>query len=162
MRSIRRDTLVALGLLLICGTFFAASFDIRETSYASLGSEVWPRVILAVLFLLSLALLAQSLRVKDAPAQAEHAGLGAWFAAYRNPLWCYLLFGLYLLTLPYLGMLAGGALFVFATLTAIGRRDARALAVNAVIGIGMVGFMWTVFRYGLNVILPEGELFYGW
>ncbi len=162
MTEARRDTVVAVFLLLVCGTFFAASFDIRETSYASLGSEVWPRAILAVLFVFSLVLLAQSLKRRDHGARLGGGGIKGWLSAYRNALACYLLFGLYLLTLPYLGMLIGGGLFVFATLTAIGRRDLRSLGLHAAIAAGTIGFMWSVFTYGLNVMLPAGELFYGW
>lgn len=75
MTEARRDTVVAVFLLLVCGTFFAASFDIRETSYASLGSEVWPRAILVVLFVFSLVLLAQSLKRKDQGARLGGGGI---------------------------------------------------------------------------------------
>jgi putative tricarboxylic transport membrane protein len=58
--------------------------------------------------------------------------------------------------------LLGGVLFVFGTLTALGRRDGRGLIVHAAIALGTIGFMWGVFTYGLHVMLPQGELFYGW
>lgn len=164
MRGVNRDTLVAIFLLLACGAFFAASFDIRETSYESLGSDVWPRAILLAIFALSLGLLGQSLRRPKAEVAgvAASGGLKGWLATYRNALWCYLLFGVYLLALPWLGMLLGGGLFVFLMLAALGPRDLRAQAGHLAVAVISVGAMWSIFRYGLKVMLPEGELFYGW
>lgn len=161
MARINRDTVVAILLLLLCGAFYAASFDIRKTNYGTPGSELWPRIILAFLFLLSLGYLVQSLR-REATEGARPGSLKAWLAKYRNALWCYALFTLFLLTLPYLGMLAGGGLFVFATLTALGPRHGLAHLVHAAVAAVSVGLMWAVFTYGLNVFLPRGELFAGW
>lgn len=162
MGRMNRDTGVAIFLLLFCGVFFAATFDIRETSYGTPGAGVWPRIILLALALLSAGYLAQSLKRGPRARQDVGRGLRGWFATYRNALWCYFLFAAFLLTMPYLGMLLGGVLFVFCTLTALGRRDGRSLVVHGAIAGGAVGIMWGVFTYGLNVILPQGELFYGW
>ncbi len=162
MSRMNRDMGVAIFLLLFCGVFFAATFDIRETSYGTPGAGVWPRIILLALALLSAGYLAQSLKRGAAARDDAARGLKGWLATYRNALWCYFLFAVFLLTMPYLGMLLGGALFVFCTLTALGRRDGRTLLVHGAIALGAVGIMWGVFTYGLNVILPGGELFYGW
>jgi hypothetical protein len=162
-RSVGRfhvDTLVAIFLLLFCGVFLAASFSIRETSYASLGAEVWPRVILVFLTLLSLGYLVQSLR-HDRPeeAQAGPRGLKQWLVHHLNAFWCFLWFGLFLISLPYLGMLIGGMLFVFVTLTSLGRRDWHGVLVHAAIAVISVGAMWAMFTYGLKVFLPAGTIF---
>lgn len=154
------DTLVAIFLLLFCGVFLAASFSIRETSYASLGAEVWPRVILIFLSLLSLAYLAQSLRhERSQPAADGPRGLKQWILKHLNAFWCFAWFGLFLLTLPYLGMLIGGMLFVYITLTSLGRRDWHGHLVHAAIAVIAVGMMWAMFTYGLKVFLPAGSIF---
>ena len=62
-------------------------------------------------------------RGPDAPSATSRAFLGYW----RNVIWCFVLFGAYLLAIPYLGMLIGGVLFVFALLTALGGVRASAL-----------------------------------
>ena len=49
--------------------------------------------------------------------QARGAAFKGWLGRYRNALACYGLFLVFLLTLPWLGMLIGGTLFVFAVLT---------------------------------------------
>ena len=107
MGRMNRDTGVAIFLLLFCGVFFAATFDIRETSYGTPGAGVWPRIILLALALLSAGYLAQSLKRGPRARQDVGRGLRGWFATYRNALWCYFLFAAFLLTMPYLGMLLG-------------------------------------------------------
>lgn len=156
MRRINQDTIVALFLLVLAAAFYAASFDIKEMGYASLGSEVWPRLILAALVAATLVYLARSLREARAPAEeAAHAGRAG---RYRNPFVIFALFAAFLLTLPWLGMLIGGVLFVFVTLGFLGGWGPRALAVHGAIALVSVGAMWTVFTFGLRVILPAGEI----
>ncbi len=160
MGRLSKDALVAIFLLLFCGVFLTASFHIRETNYASLGAEVWPRIVLTVLTLLSMGYLAQSLRHHGGDDELPPRGaLRSWLHRYQNAFWCFFWFGLFLLGLPYLGMLIGGCLFVYATLTSLGRRDWRGHGLHALIAVLSVGGMWALFTYGLNVFLPAGEIF---
>ena len=62
MRRLNQDAVVAIVLLVFCGVFFWASFDIRQPDYGVLLPSTWPRVILAVLSLLTLIYLVQSLK----------------------------------------------------------------------------------------------------
>ncbi len=158
MSRLNRDVYIAIVLLLLCGVFFASTFDIREIDYGILTPSAWPRIVLVALSILSLIYLVQSLR-RGAPEEAaEPFSLKGVIAKYRNPLWCYGLFLLFLLTLDYLGMLIGGVLFVFCLLTAIGEVSKRNVIVHALIAIVMVGAMWALFTYALGVIFPQGEI----
>ena len=161
MAQLNRDSVSAIVILLAGGVFFGATFHIPDMGYESLGSEVWPQVILVLLFLLTTGYLFTSL--KQGPDEAgEGGGLRGWIGRYRNALWCYGLFFLYLMTLDFLGMLIGGALFVFLTLTALGNRTPRAHAMHAATAVISIGFMWSVFTFGIRVILPQGEIFSAW
>jgi protein-S-isoprenylcysteine O-methyltransferase Ste14 len=161
MGRLNRDVYVAVFLLLFSGVMFWASFDIREPDYGVLPPSVWPRVILSVFTLLSLIYLIQSLRRgpdgPDAHAGEPKTPLG-WLAYWRNPIICFVLFAAYLGVLPWLGMLLSGILFVFFLLTALGGRTPRDLAIHAAVAVVSVGGMWSLFTYGLNVLLPSGEL----
>ncbi len=159
MSRLNRDVYIAIVLLLLCGVFFAASFDIREIDYGILKPAAWPRIILVALTILCLVYLVQSLRRGAPPDGAEPFGIKGLLDKYRNPLWCYALFLLFLLTLDYLGMLIGGVLFVFCLLTAIGGASKRNLISHALIAVIMVGAMWGLFTYALGVIFPQGEIF---
>lgn len=159
MSRLNRDVYIAILLLLLCGAFFAVSFDIRKIDYGILTAAAWPRIILVALTVLSLIYLVQSLR-RGAPTDGTKSfSIKGVIDKYRNPLWCYALFLLFLLTLEYLGMLIGGVLFVFCLLTVIGGASKRNLISHALIAVIMVGAMWALFTFGLGVIFPQGEIF---
>jgi hypothetical protein len=163
VKSINRDTVCALALLVFCAVFFWSSTSIKDMGYESMSSEMWPRIILGVLTVFSLIYLVRSLSGPlqnaddDADIAVRPAGV-SWLSYYRNVIICFLLFGVFLVTLPYLGMLIGGVLFVFAMLCALGGWSVRKMISHAVIALLAMGGMWAVFTYGLNVILPQGEL----
>ena len=53
--GINRDTVVAILLLVGCGVLLDASFDIREPDYGQLSPATWPRTIVGILTILSIA-----------------------------------------------------------------------------------------------------------
>ena len=125
---------------------------------------VW-LIALNVLALLSVIYLVQSVR-KGVPEpeaaetvdETRRGGIAGFFAYWRNVFWCFALFLAYLLTMPYLGMLIGGLLFVFMLLNALGGWQPRQLVLHAVIALVTVGGMWSLFTFGLHVLLPPGEI----
>lgn len=159
MRAKNRDTVIAVFLLLLCGIFFAATFRIEETTYATIGADVWPRLLLAILFTLSLIYLFQSVGRKTGERETPKAG---FLSRYRNAILLYGLFLAFLLTLDVLGMLLGGIAFVFLALSVVGERTPRNLAVHAAVAVVSVGAMWSIFTFALRVILPEGVILSIW
>lgn len=157
MQRINPDVVIALLLMLVCAMFFAETFAYQKVHLAIIGSKLWPRVVVVVLFALSSAYLIQALRQRR-PPRVEPWSFSRWLSANRNVIGCFALYALFLVTLPYLGMLLGGALFVFLTLTFLGRHDLRSHLWHTVIAIAAVGLMWVMFTYALGVILPEGEI----
>ena len=161
MVRINRDVVVAVVLLLICGIFFWASFDIRQPDYGSLKPSTWPRVILALLALLSLVYLAQSLKGAGDQAEIDEdkpRDVRGWLAYWRNIFWCFALFFAYLVSIPILGMLIGGVLFVFLLLGVIGGWTWQNVILHAGVALLTVGGMWSLFTFGLGVLLPPGEI----
>ncbi len=163
MIRVNRDTVVAILLLVGCGVLLNASFDIREPDYGQLSPATWPRTIVGVITLLSLIYLVQSIRrgVPEAPAEKATRGLGEWMAHWRNVFFVFALFFAYLAAWPWLGMLVGGVAFVFLLLNALGGWAPDRLALHAAIAAVSVGGMWSVFTFGLGVLLPRGEWFGG-
>ena len=159
MSRLNRDVYIAIFLLLLCAAFLTASLHIREIDYGILTPAAWPQIILVALSILSLIYLVQSLRRGAPPGDTTPVSIKGVLEKYHNPLWCYGLFLLFLLTLDYLGMLIGGVLFVFCLLTAIGEVTKRNLIIHALIAIIMIGAMWALFTYALGVIFPQGEIF---
>jgi hypothetical protein len=156
MRRVNADLVIALFLLVLCGAFFVETLYIRTPALAFVGADVWPRVVVVFLFILSAVYLVQSLRT-PAPERAR-AGVKPWLAEHRNAIVCFGFYAVFLLSLPYLGMLLGSILFVFATLTALGRRTPRNHAIHLAIAVLSMGLMWSVFTFALGVSFPEGEI----
>jgi len=154
---LNRDTLIALVLLVFCGVMFSASLEIEVTDYGTLPSSVWPQAVLVVLTVFSLGLLGQSVvqpRTDKAPADDAPRGIGR----FGNALIVYVLFFLFLLTLDLLGMLLGGIAFVFLALTLLGEPRLQRVPLHLLISVATVGIMWSIFTFGLGVLLPDGEL----
>jgi hypothetical protein len=86
-------------------------------------------------------------------------GIKVFFDYWRNPIICFSMFFLFLITLPVLGMLIGGLIFVFTLMSLLGGWEPRKLMVHAAISILTVGAMWSLFTFVLGVMLPEGIIF---
>ncbi|MEM7041750.1 MAG: tripartite tricarboxylate transporter TctB family protein [Pseudomonadota bacterium] len=169
MGRLSQDTVIAILLLLISGGLMIASFDIREPDYGQLSPATWPRVIVGVLGFLSFLYLVQSWSATGQPKQADAEeepeangdtlSTGARFWGYwQNVIWCFVLFLLYLLSMPYVGMLIGGVSFAFLLMSALGGWQPRQLLLHAGIAIVAVGGMWALFTFGLRVPLPPGMI----
>jgi len=157
MNSVNRDSIIAILLLVMCGTFFVASFDIRVPNYGTLPPTAWPRAILTFLSILSAIYLVQS--IKNPPESTKTTGgLKGLISEFKNPIWCFALYLAFLITLPVLGMLIGGILFVFCMLTVLSGAGRSKYLLHSVIAVLSVGLMWSLFTYALNVMLPEGML----
>lgn len=164
MSSINRDTIIAIILLVMCGVLLHATFEIREPDYGVLSPSAWPRVIVGVVSLLSLIYLIQSIAV--GPGQQDTAAVSddqprnlvSFCLYWRNPFYCFALFLAFLIALPTLGMLIGGISFVFLLLNMLGGWAPKKLLLHAAIAIIAIGTMWSIFTYGLNVILPRGTV----
>lgn len=165
MNRLTRDAWLAVFLLLFTGFMFWASFDIREPDYGVLSPSVWPRVILIVFGILTAIFLVQSLRGgPGTPGEGEEdrpTTLKGYLAYWRNPIICFAVFAAYLVLLPVLGMLIDGMLFVFVLLGALGGWSPRNIAIHAIVAVIAIGGMWSVFTFGLNVLLPTGILIPG-
>jgi putative tricarboxylic transport membrane protein len=173
MVKFNRDSVVAIILLLLCGILFYSSFDIRQPDYGVLMPSTWPRIIIAVLALLSSIYLIQSLRARpdekidddlnirvDAFSITENKpGIMGFFDYWRNPIICFSMFFLFLITLPIFGMLIGGLIFVFTLMSLLGGWKPRKLMTHAAISILTVGAMWSLFTFVLGVMLPVGIIF---
>ena len=156
MRRLNLDVIIAAVLLIAGAILFWDTFQWRRTPFAIMAASVWPRFVLVVFFSLCAAYLVRSLW--QGADGGTSRSFREWIAYYRNPLRCYGLFLLFLVALPYLGMLVGGILFVWLMQTAVGERTPRAQLRHAAIAIGSVGIMWLVFTYAIGVILPSGSL----
>ena len=162
MARSKRDIFAAAFLLILTCVFYAATFTIRKTSFGIVGSEVWPRAILIAQGVLCIIYLANALRGLYQTDHPGECGIAGWFSRYRNALICFALYGIFLVTLPYAGMLIGSIAFVFLLFNFLGGWGARQMVFHGTMAVIAMGGMWAVFTFGLRVILPEGEILRIW
>ena len=155
MRRIDADIIIAALLLVFSGVLLAATFAFQSPPLFHFSIRTWPRAVAGTLGLLSFLYLLRSLRARR-PEGRISFDPRAWISANRNVFACFGLFALFVATLPFLGMLIGGILFVYILLALMGGGNARTHAVNAAIAAVSVGGMWAVFTFALRVILPGG------
>lgn len=160
MRPLNPNIVIALLLLVVCGVMFYDTFLYKLVPGAIIGSKIWPRIVTIALAILSAIYLVQSLRAEPVATERDGAqfNFSAWLKTNRNVIGCFVLYGLFLISLEWLGMLIGGIVFVFVTLCFIGGTERRSLAANAAVAIITIGSMWSIFTFALGVILPPGEI----
>lgn len=154
--QLSRDAVIAIFLLGLCGVMYSATLDLPPPMFGQLSSALWPRMILSALALMSFILLIQSQLAEK--TERRRRGVLEWLVYYRSPIVCFALFFVFLITLPVLGMLIGGLLYVFLTLSVLGGWKPRQLVLHSLIALFFVVGMWAVFTQLLGVFLPEGTI----
>jgi len=154
---LNRDTAVAIVSLLICGGLLINTFQMPPPMFNQMPPTLWPRMILVPLALLSLLLLAKA-QMAEVDESLESRSLSEWFIYYKNPIVCFALFFLFLFTMPILGMLIGGLLYVFITLGFLGGWSSKLMIQHGLVSVFFVVGMWAIFTQLLGVFLPEGIL----
>lgn len=155
--QLNRDTMVAIVLLLVCGTLLINTFLMPPPMFGQMPATLWPRLILVPLAFLSFLLLVKA-QISEAEETGQGRSLSEWFVYYKNPIVCFGLFFLFLVTMPILGMLIGGLLYVFITLSFLGGWSSKQMLHHALISVFFVVGMWAIFTQLLGVFLPEGIL----
>jgi putative tricarboxylic transport membrane protein len=151
-----QDTITALCLLAISGVVFADTFRMEPAMFNQMPATLWPRMILAPLALLSVLLLVNAQRAEA--GDTARKSLPEWFSYYKNPIVCFFLFFMFLITMPILGMLLGGLAYVFLTLNFLGGWTRAKLIQHGIVTLVCVVGMWLIFTQALGVFLPEGIL----
>ena len=161
--NIKKDTIVAIFLLLFCGIMINSSFDIEDPGYQGMKASFWPTIVLCLLSIMCLVMLIKSVVTEDENnLNSNDTNLTNVFFKFKNASICFLMFVLFLAFLDYLGMLIGGVLFVFGLLTMLGGFQLKKIIKHFIISIITIGIMWSIFTFGLKVILPEGEILRIW
>ena len=161
MKRLDANVVIALLLLTISTVMYVDTYYYKTVPGAIIGATIWPRVVTILLGLLSVIYLIQSLRAvrpEPHPDDMSQIGFVAWLRLNRNVIGCFVLYGVFLFSLKWLGMLLGGMAFVFVTLCFLGPNERRSHLINAAVAVVTIGCMWLLFTYVLGVILPQGEI----
>ena len=161
--NIKKDTIISIFLLLFCGIMINSSFDIEDPGYQGMKASFWPTIVICLLSIMCLVMLIKSVVTEaENNLNSNDTNLTNVFFKFKNASICFLMFVLFLAFLDYLGMLIGGVLFVFGLLTMLGGFELKKIINHFIISIITIGIMWSIFTFGLKVILPEGEILRIW
>jgi putative tricarboxylic transport membrane protein len=156
MPTLTKDRALALVMLLVTAILVVESGDIKPpSSWQPYGSALFPRLLLAVVGLLSILILVRSLFVERPHRETPRRSFLEWLRHHRTVLSLFALFGLYALLLPLTGYLIttlGFLVAAFALLLGIDTR--RKWFINLAVSGTLAPLVYVIFRYGLNVWLP--------
>ena len=164
MSKLNQDTLIAIFLIIFCGIMIHSTGYIEDPGYQGMKASFWPTVILWLLSFMSLWLLVKSFYKNQSNTKEinQTEFRGSFFLKFKNASICFGMFILFLFFLDYLGMLLAGIIFVFGLLTFLGGISKNNLIKHFLISLISIGVMWSIFTFGLKVILPEGEIIKIW
>lgn len=165
MGAINRDTIIALLLLLLSGALFQSTFSIRGLMLdATMGPELWPRIVIGVFAFLSLIYLVQSVRGKyRAQANPEDEELPGDQPAqdarrFINPIACIVSFAAFMVLQSLFGFFSAGFVFLMAVLTTLGPKTKKAAAIHLIVSAITIAVLWALFSVVLRMYLPRGTL----
>jgi putative tricarboxylic transport membrane protein len=148
-----RDVVAGLLCLALSLWLFALTYGLPRSALVPIGPDFYPRIVLGLTAVLSVAVTAQGvLAARRAPA-----GGGAPRRNHRLVVLTFLIFGLYVAALPYLGYRIATALFVAAVQLALEPPSSAARwGVLAAIALLTAWVTYVVFERYLLVLPPRG------
>ncbi|MBI4489672.1 MAG: tripartite tricarboxylate transporter TctB family protein [Deltaproteobacteria bacterium] len=151
-----RDGWIGLGLLAFSGWLYANLDKIPANPLVPIGPAFYPRFLLILTFLLSLALILRDVSAHLKEAKKEKGAYTNWLKTYQSTLLSFAVFGLYVILLPKLGYLLSTILFVSSLQWLLGKPLWRRLPGSLFIGIGTSVITYMIFEKYLHVLLPRG------
>ncbi|SRR6266511_3890484 len=154
------DRLVALALLAVTGILFWQTFGFRRPPFAAFeafDAATFPRILLALLAALGLALLVRG----GGPVvpRITREGIRAWLDRYRLPLLSLPLFGVYAFVMPKVGWNAATIGYLLAMQLLLLPRRGAALALMVAGSVAFTLVVGAGFERFLHVVLPRPDLF---
>lgn len=160
----RKDGIVGLLLLLMSGWVFLQTREIPHPPFTPLGPAFYPRVLLALLGLLSLFLIASDLtkgwRRRGVPEEERvPMPLKAWIVHSSPVLACFTTTFAYVVLLPILGYPLSTGLFVASLFGLLGPKRLKQVPLALLTGVATAALTYWIFEVYLRTLLPRGILF---
>ncbi|MFG6137903.1 tripartite tricarboxylate transporter TctB family protein [Halomonas sp. B23F22_10] len=135
--------------------FFRAQ-ALPASMWEPLGSGSFPRLVLAVLVVLNLAIMVKECRAFIAQPAGERGQVSAWVWRHRLAFGVLALFAAYILLLPWLGFTLASLGFLLAGQWLLGARSFKGLAIALVVALVFSLGVDTLFRDVFIISLPRG------
>lgn len=156
-----KDIIGAGALLVFAVLTFAFSFTIRKTAVSKVGSEVFPRLIGAILVVIGIALMIDAVKRRlacrrGAAEGGRQACEDAFFdsSVVLTPVY---ILGYFLLVVP-LGFLVATTAYLALQIRALAVGNKKGLPVLAAVAFLFSAAVYFLFRIAFNLYLPAGIL----
>lgn len=143
--------------LLFVGLFLRAG-ELPSSMWEPLGSGSFPRLILAILVLINLAIMLKEARRLRTLQPGEPGMVVQWLRRHRLAFGVLVLLGAYILCLPWLGFALASLCFLLAGQWLLGARTARGLGIALIIALCFSFGIDLLFREVFVISLPRGLL----
>jgi len=154
---LRRDAILGAVTAVLCVALFFETSKVRNFDFAAVGADVWPKITIGLILLLSVVQILLGLRQTRAEPQEPEAGAGLLERSFV-PLAVFSAVILFALAVPYFGFAISGVLMVFGLLTTIGPKTGKAILGNAAISLVAVLAMTFIFTQVMGILLPQWRL----
>ena len=154
-----RDGIVGLFLLAVSLWLYRHTGEIPHPPFIPLGPEFYPRGLLGVLGVLSVALVATDLLNRRSGRTFRGGKPGSFrprLEPYRQVLLTYFVFGSYVALVPLLGFRTATLLFVAALAWMLGPRSVGHGVVSVSVAVVFTAAVYLVFEVYLKLLLPRG------
>jgi putative tricarboxylic transport membrane protein len=149
--KLSRDGVTGLAVLAASLVLFGLTLELRPNALVPIGPGFYPRIVLGLTAVLSLALVVFDLWGKRESSKGLNLNYGLVLAVFA-------IFGLYVGALPYLGFRIATFAFVAALQATLEPpRAARAWAVLGVTALVTTVATYFLFEHYLHVLLPRGR-----
>ena len=153
----RYEDLCIGGVFLAFTVFYVSQIPyIRVTNLAPMNSEVYPKIVTALLFFLSGLQIAVGIKkiLRADPDKKTQAQQKEYTTVIRT----FFLTVVYILLLEPLGFFISSTLYVFLQIVLLCPPDKVRLGRFAGISLVVSAVVYGIFRYGLDLMLPAGPL----
>src|SRR5690625_3291429 len=149
-----KDRIFSIVVIIVCIVMFLETFNFSTSSPYNTGPELFPRIIILIVFLLSAALLIKSFFTKS-EGRKTFISLKEFIDHYGSTILFFISFLIYTILLPILGFIFATLLFMFFAQTILtGFKKKKLLLLNVVISsISTIGVYFT-FTEVLSLWLP--------
>ena len=149
------ELLIGLFFLLFTIIYISQIPAIRITRVSTVDSALYPKVMAALLLLLTLAQLYVGLKKLQ---QKDQAGEGQGKRKYKGALQTLILAIVYVVALEPVGFFISSFVYIFLQILVMCPPEKVRHAQFAIIAVAAAGIINGVFRFGLNLMLPLGIL----
>ena len=149
--KLSKDGWTGLAVLAASLVFFWLTLELRPNPLVPVGPGFYPRIVLGLTAFLSLALVVFDLFARKESAKSANLNYGLVLAAF-------VIFGLYVGAMPYLGFRIATFAFVAALQATLEPpRGARAWVLVGVTALATTAASYLLFERYLQVLLPRGR-----